>query len=236
MNTTISKTFEVDEPVEKVWSYLTDPTKIVVCVPGASLTEIIDDRNFKGQVSLKFGPVKAKYAGEIAFEDMDAANHSMTLNGKGLDSKGKGSADMLMKTKLTEKNGGGTTVESSMQITVVGKLAQFGSRLVNDVTDQLFDQFVNNFKAKLAEDTAATVVAEPLVEKVVETAPEVVDANTNMDSGEQAAVNTASKKMTSSIPKTEAKTETKVDNSVNVLALTWAIVKGFFSRMFGGGK
>ena len=68
MKTTINKIFQVDHPIDIVWDYLADPTKIVSCVPGASLTEKIDDRNFKGKVSLKFGPVKAKYDGKITRE------------------------------------------------------------------------------------------------------------------------------------------------------------------------
>ncbi|MEZ4887021.1 MAG: SRPBCC family protein [Chitinophagales bacterium] len=232
MNTAIIKKFEVDEPIDKVWKYLTDPTKIVSCVPGASLTEQIDDRNFKGGVSLKFGPVKASYAGEIAFEDMDFENYKMTLNGKGLDSKGKGSADLLMKIDLNEREGGGTSVESSMQIGIVGKLAQFGSRLINDVTDQLFDQFVANFKAKLAEDTATEVAAMPVVEESEEMSE---PANQATNVAEQATVSTPENVQRPVAPKVE-KPQAQADNSLNVFALLWAIIKGFFARLFGGGK
>jgi hypothetical protein len=149
MTTTIDKTFQVNEPIDKVWDYLSDPHKIVTCVPGASLTEQIDDNNYKGEVTLKFGPVKAKYNGQITFEELDVENRKMTLNGKGLDSKGKGSADMIMNGVLKEVDGG-TEVSYSMQVTIVGMLAQFGSRLITDVSNSVFDQFVANFKDKLA--------------------------------------------------------------------------------------
>lgn len=149
MTTTIDKTFQVNEPIDKVWDYLSDPHKIVTCVPGASLTEQIDDSNYKGEVTLKFGPVKAKYNGQITFEELDVDNRKMTLKGKGLDSKGKGSADMTMNGVLKEVDGG-TEVNYSMQVTIVGMLAQFGSRLITDVSNSVFDQFVANFKDKLA--------------------------------------------------------------------------------------
>jgi carbon monoxide dehydrogenase subunit G len=149
MKTTISKQFTVEEPIAKVWDHLSSPEKIVVCVPGASLTETIDDLNYKGEVTLKFGPIKAKYSGKITFEELDNDNYKMRLNGKGLDSKGKGSADMIMNGVLTE-NGGSTDVDCTMQVTITGMLAQFGSRLINDVTDTVFDQFVQNFKDQLA--------------------------------------------------------------------------------------
>ncbi|MBX2878256.1 MAG: SRPBCC family protein [Saprospiraceae bacterium] len=149
MRTTIKKDFSVEEPIEKVWDYLANPTKIVTCVPGASITEEIDDRNFKGEVSMKFGPVKAKYSGEITIQELDVEAKNMVMKGRGLDSKGKGSADMIMNGNLkpTEK---GTDVSFSMEVSIIGMLAQFGSRLINDVSDQLLNQFVTNFKAKLA--------------------------------------------------------------------------------------
>ena len=65
MKTTIEKEFQLEQPIAKVWEYLSDPTKIVECVPGASITEKIDERNYKGQVTTSFGPVKASYNGEI---------------------------------------------------------------------------------------------------------------------------------------------------------------------------
>ena len=149
MTTTINKSFHVNHPIDEVWNNLTDPDKIVVCVPGAHLIEQIDDNNYKGGVELKFGPVKAKYDGLITFVERDAASKKMSLNGKGVDSKGKGNAEMTMKGHLTEKDGG-TNVDVSMEINISGMLAQFGSRLINDVSNQVFDQFVNNFKAQLS--------------------------------------------------------------------------------------
>ena len=122
---------------------------IVTCVPGASLTDTIDEDNYKGEVSLKFGPVKAKYNGQITFQERDKENYRMQLLGKGLDSKGKGSADMLMNGVLVEKEGQ-TDVTCTMEVTITGMLAQFGSRLINDVSGSVFDQFVDNFRAKLA--------------------------------------------------------------------------------------
>lgn len=158
MKTTINKNFTVNEPIAKVWSYLSDPTKIVSCVPGASITETIDEKNYKGGVTTKFGPVKASYAGDIEILEMNEADHIMKLYGKGLDSKGKGSAEMNMTGEIVDK-GGSTDVNFSMEISIVGKLAQFGARLINDVSDQLLDQFVASFKDKLAADTGDATAA-----------------------------------------------------------------------------
>ncbi len=148
MNAKIEKTFEIDKPIAMVWKSLSDPEDIVTCVPGASITEKIDHANYKGEVTTKFGPVKVKYNGEIQFTELDETNKMMILKGKGLDSKGKGSADMVMNGHLTQE-GHLTKVNFSMDITIVGMLAQFGSRLINDVSDQLLNEFVTNFKSKL---------------------------------------------------------------------------------------
>ena len=149
MNTSINKTFHVEQPIASVWANLTNPEKVVVCVPGASLTEKVDDNNYKGEVELKFGPIKAGYGGLITFIERDAAAHRMVLKGAGTDNKGKGGADMKMEGVLSEKDGG-TDVNVTMDVSVTGMLAQFGSRLINDVSNQVFDQFIANFKAQLA--------------------------------------------------------------------------------------
>ncbi len=152
MTTSINKTFHVAQTMDAVWANLTDPYKVVVCVPGATLTEKVDDNNYKGGVELKFGPVKTSYAGVITFIERNAATHSMTLKGAGVDNKGKGGADMTMKGTLTEQDGG-TNVDVTMDISITGMLAQFGSRMIQDVSNQVFDQFIANFKAQLEGGT-----------------------------------------------------------------------------------
>jgi carbon monoxide dehydrogenase subunit G len=148
MNVTIAKTFEVAHPIDAVWANITNPEKIVVCVPGASLTEMEDADNFKGEVELKFGPVKAKYGGHISFLERNADAHTMKMKGVGTDVKGKGGAEMILNGALTQKDGS-TEVNVSMDVTVQGMLAQFGSRLATDATTHVLDQFISNFKNQL---------------------------------------------------------------------------------------
>lgn len=149
MTTSINKIFLVNHPIEEVWNNLSDPEKIVGCVPGASLSEKVDENNYKGHVQLKFGPVKAGYDGLVTFTERNAATKKMSLKGTGVDTKGKGNAEMIMNAILTEKEGA-TEVNVTMDLTISGMLAQFGSRLINDVSNQVFDQFANNFKNKLS--------------------------------------------------------------------------------------
>lgn len=148
MKTTIAKSFTVNHPLELVWDYLSDPHKIVTCVPGAKLTETIDDKNYKGTVTMKIGPVSTSFNGKINLSQLDEATHSMEIQGKGTDTRGKGSANMVLAAKL---DGGSdqTEVSSEMDISITGKLAQFGNRMITDVSDQVFKQFVANLKQQL---------------------------------------------------------------------------------------
>lgn len=148
MNTKIEKVFEIEKPIEQVWAVFSNPQEIVTCVPGAAVTEKIDDKNYKGEVVTKFGPIKAKYSGEIEILELDNVAHKMVFKGRGLDSKGKGSADMIMHSNITEENGK-TKVSLNMDVTIVGMLAQFGSRLINDVSQELLNQMVTNLHTKL---------------------------------------------------------------------------------------
>ncbi len=149
MTTNINKTFIVPHTIDAVWNNLTDPAKVVNCVPGATLTEKVDENNYKGKVQLKFGPVKAGYDGLITFTERDIATRKMSLKGIGVDEKGKGNAEMQMNAVLQEKDAGTTEVNVSMEISVTGMMAQFGARLINDVSNSVFDQFTANFKSQL---------------------------------------------------------------------------------------
>ena len=149
MEATITKKFSLEAPVEKVWKSLSNPKEISGCVPGATITDQIDDKNYKGEVTLKFGPIKTKYDGEITIAEMDNDAHKMLLRGKGLDSKGKGNAEMTMNGSAVTSDEG-TEVDFKMVVNIQGTLAQFGSRLINDVSAQLMDQFVDNFKNLLS--------------------------------------------------------------------------------------
>ena len=216
MNIKISKSFDIDQSREVVWKSLADPAVIVSCVPGASITEKIDDRNYKGEVVTKFGPIKAAYAGDIEIIELDEANRKMVLKGRGLDSKGKGSADMMMVGTLTEQDGK-THVDFNMDITIIGKLAQFGSRLINDVSDQLLNQFVTNFKTKLA--SAAPAAAAPAAESSATTA----------DASAPAAATAAAEQMKETVEKvTEQAQAAPADNSLDATSLIGTVVNSIF--------
>ncbi|HEY6308326.1 MAG TPA: SRPBCC family protein [Candidatus Angelobacter sp.] len=145
----IEKSFQVQEPVEKVWQFLSDPRKVVTCVPGAQITEQVDERTYKGAISVKVGPSVTDYRGEVQIVRLDAQAHEIEILGKGQDVRGKGSASMKMTGKLTALPDGGAEVVTVSELNVVGILAQMGNRVINEVSNIMFEKFMNDFRQKL---------------------------------------------------------------------------------------
>ena len=164
MKANINKTFQIERPIREVWDFLSDPHKIVTCVPGAQLTETIDEQNFKGTVSMKIGPVVSSFNGQITMEEVDESAQTIKILGKGVDTKGKGSANMVLQGKLVDNGDNTTEVTNDMEVSITGKLAQFGSRMIVDVSDQVFKQFVNNFRNQLQANADASTSGAPAPE------------------------------------------------------------------------
>jgi carbon monoxide dehydrogenase subunit G len=144
----IEKTFQVNEPIEKVWAFLSDPRKVGTCVPGAQITEQVDERTYKGAIKVKVGPSVTDYKGEVQIVRLDEQAHEIEILGKGQDVKGKGSASMKMTGKLRAVDDG-TEVVSVSELNVIGILAQMGGRVINEVSNIMFEQFTKNFRQQL---------------------------------------------------------------------------------------
>jgi uncharacterized protein len=148
----IEKTFQVQEPVESVWKLLTDPRKVASCVPGAKITEAVDERTYKGFVRVQVGPSVTDYKGQVQVERVDEQNHEIEMVGKGQDVRGKGSASMKMTGKVHALPDGGSEVVSISEVNVVGFLAQMGARMINEVSNKLFAEFTANIRARLEQE------------------------------------------------------------------------------------
>src|SRR5271168_1619358 len=151
----IDKTFQVKEPVEQAWSLLSDPRKVATCVPGAKITEQVDEKTYKGTISVKVGPSATDFKGELEIVRLDPENHEIELVGKGQDVRGRGSASMKLTSKLRSLEDGGTEITSISEVNVVGILAQMGSRMISEVSNIMFGQFTKNFQAQLEHPTDA---------------------------------------------------------------------------------
>jgi uncharacterized protein len=162
MGMEISKSFVVKAPKAAVWDFLTDPYKVAKCLPGAAVTEKVDDQTYTGTMTVKVGPVTASYRGKLRFERLDEAAGEAELAASGQETRGKGGADMRMKSRVLEKGPAETEVTVVSDVNVMGVLAQFGRGMIQDVSDQLFGRFSEAMRREL--ETTAAAAPEPTVE------------------------------------------------------------------------
>ena len=155
MQVKMEKTFTVGAPVQDVWAFMTDIEKVSTCIPGAEYAENLGDDKHAVMMTVKVGPIKTSYRGEATIRKMDADAHTIEIEGKGTDTKGKGGATMEMVGTLTSTADGGTEVSGDSTVTIQGMLAQFGSRMIEDVSNQLFEQFTVSLRGKLGGDAEA---------------------------------------------------------------------------------
>lgn len=148
----IEKTFQVEEPLENVWKFISDPRKVANCLPGAQITEAVDDRTFKGVIKVQVGPSVTDYKGQVHIERLDDQNHEIEIVGKGQDVRGKGSASMKMTGKVQTLPDGSTEVASVAEVNVVGLLAQLGARMIQEVSNKMFAEFTSNLRIRLEKE------------------------------------------------------------------------------------
>jgi uncharacterized protein len=155
----IENEFRVSVPIEKAWEVLTDLEGIAPCLPGAQLTGS-DGDTFTGRVKIKVGPVTSEYAGTASFVEKDDAAHRAVIDAKGKDSRGAGNASAMITARLTP-HGEHTVVNVDTDLKISGKIAQFGSGMIKEVSEKLLGQFVVSLEAKLAATQSPGPLAAP---------------------------------------------------------------------------
>jgi hypothetical protein len=167
----IENEFTVAAPVDLLWSYLLDVEKIAPCMPGAELTEVVDERNWKGKLNAKFGPVSLSFAGTVVMDERDDAAHRVSLAAKGMEQKGKGAANAKVTSWLEPgPSEDTTTVKMQADITLTGAAAQLSRGLLPEISKKLTQQFADCLQASMtAEGAEATgaVQAPPVIAKPV---------------------------------------------------------------------
>jgi uncharacterized protein len=152
----IEKVFQVNQPVNAVWEFLSDPSRVATCVPGARITERLNEKTYKGSIQVKVGPSVTDYRGELEIVRLDPQSHELEILGRGQDVRGRGSATMKMTGKLRSLENGGTEVTSASEVNVVGILAQMGSRMISEISNVMFAQFTKNIQAQLEQGSSPT--------------------------------------------------------------------------------
>ena len=152
--------FTVNVPIAEAWVILTDLERIAPCLPGAQLTEVEGD-TYRGQVKIKVGPILAQFKGQASFVSRDDVAHKASLKGEGRDTTGKGNASALITAELTSVSPTSTTCTVHTDLTISGKVAQFGRGALADVSDKLLAQFSENLNQLItgAPSTSTPTIA-----------------------------------------------------------------------------
>jgi hypothetical protein len=152
--------FEVPLPAGDAWKVLMDIRRIVPCMPGAELTEVVDDRTYKGRIGVRLGPVALTFAGTVKFEEIDDASHRARVAAQGSDAKGRGSANATATFHLEPANGGSKVLVHT-NLTLSGAVAQYGRGvgIIQMTAAQIIGQFANNLKAELGPASTASAPA-----------------------------------------------------------------------------
>jgi len=150
MEVKLDKRYPLDVDAARAWQVLRDVKTVAGCMPGAAITEQVDDTHYKGNVKVKVGPANAAFAGDIEVLELDDAAKKLRMLGRGADRSGS-AASMELGAIIEPGETPATSVLAGQAVvTVSGKFAQFGSRLLVPVSDMLLVQFVDNFRAAAA--------------------------------------------------------------------------------------
>jgi carbon monoxide dehydrogenase subunit G len=152
--------FEVPLPPDKAWATLMDIQRIAPCMPGAQLTEMVDEKTFKGKVSVRLGPVALTFQGQASFEEIDNAAHNARVKAQGADAKGRGGAQAAVGFSL-EPSAAGSKVLIHTDLQLSGSVAQYGrgAGMIQDLASQIIGQFAKNLAKQIEADQAATPAA-----------------------------------------------------------------------------
>lgn len=159
---TTNEAFLLDASPARVWEYLLDPERIVLCLPGAELTGQDDERTFRGTVRVKVGSLSITYRGRIVFEEIDEASKTVRLVGKGSEKSGSGTVGMTMTSQVLEAEGGGSLLSVISEVRLTGKIVRFGRGMLQSVSAEILSTFIERFAASMAEDgpTGAALSAD----------------------------------------------------------------------------
>lgn len=211
MEVKLDKRYPLEVSIEQAWAVLSDIRATAACMPGAAITEQVDDTHYKGTVKTKVGPAHMQFGGDIEVKALDAASKSMQMMGKGADKSGS-SASMDLAARLEAGDTPGSSVlVGTATVVVSGKLAQFGNRLLVPVSDAMLAQFADNFRAAAAAVPVAAAAAVAPAE-----APASAEATT-----------------APAAPAPAPRPAPAPAKELNALALMWTVFKNWLAGLFG---
>jgi len=199
----LEKSFPMPGPAEVAWEFLQSIESVAGCMPGAKITERLDGGRFKGTMTVKIGPATMSFRGDVEVRDVDPTARSLALLAKGTDSTGTSGASMDLKARIESVGDASCNLIGASEVSMSGKAAAFGGRMMNSVAEQIMQQFAANFAAQVSALSARRAA-------VLAPSPDVP--------GGAAAV------LPPIVP--------PVASELNGLALAWAVFKDWLRSLF----
>lgn len=246
MEVTLDKRYPIAASTAQAWTVLRDVRAVAGCMPGAAITEQLDDTHYKGNVKVKVGPATAAFAGDIEVLSLDEATQRLNLLGKGADRAGSTAAMDLVATVEPGETPGTSVLVGQAKVTVNGKFAQFGGRMMVQVSDMILQQFADNFSATAAAQPvleAEVAAAQPVTEPTAVaqqpapeavTSPAVMPAAPQVEAAVPAVAAAAPVAQPTPAPRPVAPVVvTAPAKELNALAIAWMLIKNWFAGLFG---
>ena len=167
MKVNLEKTYPMPVPPAVAWSFLQNIESVAACMPGAKITERVDDTHFKGEVTARVGPATLSFTGTIEVLEVDPATMTLRMLGKGTDRSGSSGASMDLTANIESADDGKSNLIGKSAVTMSGKAATFGGRMMVPVAEQILKQFAGNFAKRVqeVESDAPSVEASQTTEK-----------------------------------------------------------------------
>jgi carbon monoxide dehydrogenase subunit G len=213
MKISIDKSLDLPLSPALAWDMLRDMEGIASCLPGAKITERLDETHYKGTVSVKLGPATVSFKGNIEIAAADPVARTLHIIGTGSDTGGSSGASLDLHAKVEATDGGGSRLSGVSEVSVTGKVAAFGARLMNSVSEVLLQKFFANLGARAEALQAAQPVAVTLDTVSANAAPASV-----------------------AIPMAPPASAPAAETKLNAFTLIWAVIKDFFANLFGRAK
>lgn len=230
MKVQIEKTFPMPSAPAVAWALLKDIEAVATCMPGAAITERSDATHYKGTVSVRVGPASMSFRGTVEVVSVDEATHTMRLLGKGTDNTGTSGASMDLTARVQADPAGeadASELVGTSEVSMSGKAATFGGRMMGAVADQVLKQFAANFAVKAqALQAKQSPAPEPTQEAALAAPGAGADASAAQVQG------TAPVAAAASVPAAMPPAPRELDG----LALMWAVFTTWLRGIFQPNK
>jgi uncharacterized protein len=153
------RTFALPAAADQAWKLLEDLERVAACMPGARISERIDERHFKGTVTVRLGPASLQFRGELEVLALEPESRTLRLRGTGTDSSGGSGASLDLTARIDPGDASSSTLAGRGEASLSGKAATFGARVAEPVAQQVLQQFAANFTAQLEARAASAGAA-----------------------------------------------------------------------------